>query len=151
MCSAKKALILLLLNKAENIAKVQGKVIRSVSLQIDYPSVVRLKRFVSVPYTQVILSRRNILRRDGNKCAYCGRSDVALTVDHVIPKARGGKDTWENLVAACLVCNNRKGNRTPEEADMKLLVKPFKPNHIMFIKYHTSRTDDSWKPFLFHV
>lgn len=89
------------------------------------------------------------MRRDGYKCAYCGRSDIPLTVDHVIPKARGGEDSWENLVCACTKCNNAKGDRTPEEAKMKLLQKPFKPSHIMFIKNVVGRLDERWKPYLY--
>ena len=95
-----------------------------------------------------MLSRKNVLRRDRHRCQYC-RSNDRLTIDHVIPKSRGGKDTWENLVAACVPCNNRKGSRTPEEAGMPLLRKPFRPSHVMFIRDYIGRLDDKWKPYLF--
>lgn len=95
------------------------------------------------------MTRKNILRRDGFKCAYCGRSDIPLTIDHIIPKAHGGDDTWENLVAACTICNNKKGDRTPEEAKMRLLFQPFKPSHIVFIKNVVGRLDERWKPYLY--
>jgi 5-methylcytosine-specific restriction endonuclease McrA len=89
------------------------------------------------------------LRRDGYKCGYCGRGDLPLTIDHVIPKARGGSDDWENLVSACTICNNKKGDRTPEEARMSLRQTPFKPSHIMFIKHVVGKLDESWKPYLY--
>lgn len=72
-----------------------------------------------------------------------------MTIDHIIPKARGGEDSWMNLVAACLPCNNRKGDRTPNEAVMQLLVKPYHPNYIMFIANSVSRIDENWKTFLY--
>lgn len=95
--------------------------------QYPWPSIIRLSRFVSVPYKKVVLTRKNIMRRDGYKCAYCGRGDLTLTIDHINPKARGGDDSCENLVSACTHCNNKKGDRTPVEAGMMLMVRPFKP------------------------
>jgi len=111
--------------------------------------VVRLNDYIKVPYKKIILTRRNILKRDGHKCGYCGRADLPLTIDHVVPKSKGGYDSWENLVAACLPCNNRKGNRSPEEAKLKLKIKPYAPSHIMFIKNSAGRLDESWKQYLF--
>jgi len=108
-----------------------------------------LGRFVKVPYKRVVLTRKNILRRDAYRCGYCGRGDLRLTIDHIIPKARGGTDSWDNLVSACTLCNNRKGDRTPEEANMMMLIKPFKPSHIMFIKNVVGKIDDNWKPYLY--
>lgn len=125
------------------------KKIHSVSREYPWPSVVRLNDYIKVPYKKIILTRRNILKRDGHKCGYCGRADLPLTIDHVIPKSKGGDDCWENLVAACLPCNNRKGNRSPEEAKLKLKIKPYAPSHIMFIKNSAGRLDDSWKQYLF--
>lgn len=122
---------------------------RTVSKNYAWPSIIRLKSYIRLPYKNINLTRKNILRRDGHKCAYCGRSDLSFTVDHILPKARGGKDTWENLVTACLICNNKKGNRTPEEAGMPLKIRPYKPNYIMFILNSVSRVDDSWRPYLF--
>ncbi len=124
-------------------------VVRSVSTTLPWPSIIRLKTYIHVSRNSINLTRKNVLRRDNHKCAYCGRGDLPFTVDHILPKARGGKETWENLVAACIVCNNKKGDKTPEEANMSLRIKPHKPNHIMFILNSVSRIDESWKPYLF--
>lgn len=74
---------------------------------------------------------------------------MPLTIDHVTPRARGGTDTWENLVTACTVCNNRKGDSLPKDVNMHLLIKPFKPSHIMFIKNVVGKLDEKWKPYLY--
>jgi len=140
---------MLLLSKAELVAKQNGKVIRSPSISLPHPSVIRLLRYYRVPYRVIELSRKNILRRDKYQCQYCGKKTHALTIDHVIPKSRGGMDSWDNLVAACVKCNNKKGNRTPEEAHMPLIKKPRKPNHILFLKQYLGNVEDNWRPFLF--
>jgi 5-methylcytosine-specific restriction endonuclease McrA len=149
VCNVKKAIILLWLGKAELIAAAEGRILRSVSRTMPYPSIVRLSLFVRVPYKKIVLSRKNVLRRDSHRCQYCGRSESMLTVDHVLPKARGGSDSWENLVAACVHCNNRKGDRTPHEASMQLARRPIRPNHVMFIRHFVGSVDDHWKPYLF--
>ncbi len=137
------------LGKAEIVADKANKRIHSVSRSFPLPSIIRLNSYIRVPYKSIILTRKNILRRDCHKCAYCGRGDLTLTIDHVTPKARGGSDTWENLVAACVKCNNKKGDRTPDEAKMPMRIKPYAPNHIMFMKNTVSRLDESWKTYLF--
>jgi len=111
--------------------------------------VIRLKSYIKVPYNNINLTRKNILRRDNHRCGYCGRGDLIFTIDHVIPKAKGGKDSWDNLVTACLPCNNKKGDRTPDEANMILRIKPLKPSYIMFILNSVSRIDDNWRSYLF--
>jgi 5-methylcytosine-specific restriction endonuclease McrA len=123
--------------------------LHSVSDSYPWPSVIRLNNFIKLPYKDIILTRKNILRRDKHKCGYCGRGDLPLTVDHILPKARGGVDSWENLITACLPCNNRKGDRTPSEANIQLRIKPFRPNYIMFIINSVGRIDENWKPFLY--
>jgi 5-methylcytosine-specific restriction endonuclease McrA len=95
-----------------------------------------------------MLTRRNVLRRDGHRCQYCGGHE-RLTLDHVLPKSRGGLDTWDNLVAACVPCNNKKGNRTPEEAQMALRRRPFRPSHVMYLRDFLGTLDDAWKPYLY--
>jgi 5-methylcytosine-specific restriction endonuclease McrA len=89
------------------------------------------------------------MRRDGYRCQYCGTKTHELTIDHIIPKSRGGSDSWENLVSACKVCNNKKGNQTPEEAKMVLINAPRRPHHILFITQYMGKVEDNWKPFLF--
>ena len=149
VCNVKKAAILLLLGKAELIEASDGWSLHSVSMTMPFPSIVRLSIYVRIPYKKIVLSRKNILRRDGHRCQYCGRADAPLTVDHVIPRAKGGEDSWENLVAACVRCNNKKGDRLPGEAMMPLRRKPIRPNHVMFIRDVVGSVDDRWKPYLF--
>ena len=147
-CSVQRATVLVLLQKAEMVEVMPERFVRSPSTRLPWPSIVRLKAYIRVPYKRIMLSRKNVLRRDRFKCQYCG-SREQLTIDHVHPKSRGGKDSWENLVAACVPCNNRKGNRTPDEANMKLARKPFRPSNIMFIRDYVGTVEDTWKPYLF--
>jgi 5-methylcytosine-specific restriction endonuclease McrA len=149
ICSIRKAFILIYLKKAETIITDDRKSLHSVTSTYPWPSVIRISRFIKLPYKNVVLTRKNILRRDSFKCAYCGRSDIPLTVDHVFPRARGGGENWENLITACTTCNNRKGDRTPEEANMEMISRPFKPSHILFIKNVVGRLDERWKPYLY--
>ena len=148
ICNARRAIILAYLGKAEVLNTVENKVIRSVYRTFKYPSVVRLILFVRVPFKKIILSRKNIIRRDNHRCQFCGVS-TNLTIDHIIPKSKGGEDAWENLTTACIKCNNKKGDRTPEEAKMVLFNNPKKPSHITFIKNFAGKVDEDWKPFLF--
>jgi len=148
ICSPKKAIVLLVLMKAELVAHKSNRIIRTINYNFPYPSVIRLNRFVKMPFKKVELSRKNIMRRDNLSCQYCG-SGFRLTIDHVYPKSRGGNDTWENLVTACVSCNNVKGNRTPEEADMPLRTIPKKPHHILYLRQFFGKVDDTWRPFLF--
>ncbi|HHS98154.1 MAG TPA: HNH endonuclease [Chloroflexi bacterium] len=126
VCTTKRAMGLILAGKATVLENGRG-VIRTVSRTFERPSVIRLVYVVRRPRPRVHLSKREILRRDEYRCQYCGRKVSNLTVDHVIPRHRGGQHSWENLVAACPQCNRRKGGRTLEEARMKLLRKPFEP------------------------
>lgn len=148
ICHAKKAIVLLYLDKAE-ILEAYDFHIHSVSSTFPYPSVIRLKRYFRRPYKEIALNRKNIIKRDRHICQYCGKNTQAMTVDHVIPKCFGGEESWSNLVCACLRCNTTKGNRTPEQAGMKLLRKPKKPTHLFFLQYHINAPHDTWKPYLF--
>jgi len=149
ICNVQRAVILLYLGKAELIASKDSQAIISVSRKVPFPTIVRLLVYIMVPYKKIVLSRKNILRRDLYHCQYCGKSDVPLTIDHVIPKSKGGDDTWENLVAACVKCNNKKGDRSPEEARMTLKKRPTKPSHITFMKHFVGRVNEEWKPYLY--
>ncbi|MHB8335954.1 MAG: HNH endonuclease [Ignavibacteriaceae bacterium] len=149
VCNIKKAIVLIYLGKAELVVQDKRKELRSVSKTFPWPSIIRLSQFITLPYKRVVLTRKNILRRDEYKCSYCGRGDLPLTIDHVVPKSKGGIDSWDNLVCACTFCNNKKGDRTPVEANMILLNRPFKPSHIMFIKNVVGKLDENWKPYLY--
>ncbi|MCF8240279.1 MAG: HNH endonuclease [Melioribacteraceae bacterium] len=144
-------MLLIFLGKAELVNDNTSKKIHSVKRTFPWPSVIRLNSYIRIPQKKIILSRKNIIKRDKFKCAYCGRGDLPLTVDHIIPKSRGGEDIWENLTAACLRCNNKKGDRTPAEADMPLRIKPYKPNYIMFLLNTVQRIDENWRQFLYQV
>ncbi len=146
--SAKKAIILFVLQKVEIIEK-RDQFVRSQYMALPLPSVIRLTCYVKVPRKRVELTRANLFRRDNNRCQYCGTRKGPLTIDHIVPKTRGGKDTWENLVSACVKCNNKKGNRTPEEAGMPLLKKPKRPNYLFFMQYFIGLSEQAWKPYLF--
>jgi hypothetical protein len=110
------------------------------------PSVIRLFRYVTLPYKKAILSRFNIYRRDNFKCLYCG-SKENLTLDHVIPRSKGGTNNWNNLATCCNRCNVLKGDKSLEETNMKLSHKPFTPNYLFFIKKMKNIIDE-WRPFL---
>ncbi len=127
VCTTKRAMGLLLSGKATVLENGRGFV-RTVSAVYERPSVIRLSFVVHRPRPQVRLNKREILRRDGYRCQYCGRESSNLTVDHVVPRYRGGEHCWENLVAACPACNRRKGGRTLEEAAMRLLHEPHEPH-----------------------
>ena len=146
--NVRKSVILLFLGKAEMLHDLPERRLRTVSSSYEYPSVIRLLQYVRFPYRTIVLSRRNILKRDNHKCQYCGTTE-ALTIDHVIPKSRGGGDSWENLTTACTKCNTKKGNRTPKEAEMPLRQKPFRPNHIMFLRNSNGTVQEQWKPYLY--
>lgn len=148
ICNVKKAIILIFLGKAEAVEN-DGMYVRSISYEMRLPVVIRLVRYARAPKRQIILNRKNLLIRDNYSCQYCGRRMQPLTVDHVIPKQFGGKDTWENLVIACLPCNNQKANRTPEQADMKLVNKPKRPNHFFYFQHFIGAKDERWKPYIF--
>ena len=148
VCSARRAVVLLYLEKAEMVER-NHEFICSVSMKMPLPSIVRLSRLVHIPRKRVLLNRKNIIKRDNHKCQYCCTHYGPVTVDHVIPKDRGGQDSWENLVCACMDCNTKKRNRTPREAEMPLIRKPKKPGYLFFIQHFVGIPDDRWKPYLF--
>lgn len=150
VCSVERAIVLVLLDKADVVHTHAGRFVRSARLSLPFPSIVRLRSYVRVPYRNIMLTRKNVLRRDRFRCQYCGARE-RLTIDHVLPRSRAGKDTWENLVTACTSCNSRKGSRTPDEANMDLARKPFRPSHVMFIRDFVGSVEDTWKPYLFLV
>ncbi|MDX1906784.1 MAG: HNH endonuclease [Bacteroidia bacterium] len=148
ICTAERAFILVLLRKAEMLAYNRHLHIRSVRSDYRLPTIIRLNRYVNLPFKRVNLSRHNVFKRDRNRCVYCG-SREALTIDHVIPRSMGGTDSWENLVTACQRCNARKGNMTPEEAGMTLRQTPFRPSFVMFLSAFGGEIHEDWKPYLY--
>lgn len=148
VCSARRAIVLLFQGKAEMIATSDGLKIHTVMEAYSLPSVVRLWQYKKVPFKRIMLTRKNILTRDNHQCQYCGTYKSTMTVDHIVPKTQGGKDTWENLVSCCAACNNKKGNRTPVQAGMRLLKRPTRPTYITFIQ-RNHHVEERWKPYLF--
>ncbi len=148
VCAAERAFVLVFMKKAEMLSEDPEKRLRSISRSYSFPSIIRLYRFVALPYKRVNLTRQNIFRRDNNTCVYCGVKEY-LTIDHVVPRSMGGRDSWENLVTACQKCNSRKGNQTPEQAEMSMSHKPFRPSFVMFLGNFSGKIKDDWKPYLY--
>jgi 5-methylcytosine-specific restriction endonuclease McrA len=125
--------------------------VRTVRFDLAVPRIVRVLTFSKLPRHDVKLNRRNIFARDNNSCQYCGKrfSSSQLSIDHIIPRSRGGTSSWENLVCACVRCNVKKGGRTPEEANLRLVKPAVKPrrNPVVSIKLSDKRYA-SWKQFL---
>lgn len=149
VCSVKRAVSLLMHEVAERIED-SDKVLRSPSQLFPVPSVIRLKKFVKRPFRQrVAFNRKNVFRRDDHSCQYCGIRASELTLDHVLPRSRGGSTSWENVVACCHKCNARKRDRLPEEANMHLNRKAVAPQFMFSSAFGLiSEVDPLWKPYL---
>jgi 5-methylcytosine-specific restriction endonuclease McrA len=145
--SFRRALVLVMNEKATILVSDVENPVFGISGSWQRPSVIVLRRYVRVPHTrQVPLTRRGVLRRDGNRCAYC--AGAATTVDHITPRSRGGADTWENLVACCLRCNNAKGDRTLTEMRWKLRVTPKAPHGSVWLVRGIERPQPDWSEYL---
>lgn len=149
VCSVKRAVSLLMHEVAERIED-SDKVLRSPSQLFPVPSVIRLKKFVKRPFRQrVAFNRKNVFRRDEHSCQYCGIKASELTLDHVLPRSRGGSTSWENVVACCHKCNARKRDRLPDEANMHLNRKPFAPQFMFSSAFGLiSDVDPLWEAYL---
>ncbi|RMF37914.1 MAG: HNH endonuclease [Chloroflexi bacterium] len=148
VCTIRRAMGLLIVGKAEIVLNGRG-LIHTPTRAYPRPSVIRLSYMVHRPRPRVKLSRREVFRRDNYTCQYCGRRTGRLTLDHVIPRHRGGTHSWENLVAACPQCNRRKGGRTLQEAHMRLLRQPFEPAPTALYLYGRYLEENrEWEPFL---
>jgi len=151
--AVRRAMVLMLKGVAQ-AEELNHAEVHSPSRALRVPSVIRLLAYRHIPQQSRALSRKNILLRDRNTCQFCGRifSASELTLDHVVPRSRGGRSSWENLVACCYLCNNHKGDRTPEEAGLQLVRRP-RP-----FTLHTSRQlmrllgnkDEKWRKYLFY-
>lgn len=149
--SWERAVVLAILGKVDVLEEYEDE-IRSVSLALKTPSVIRLKKGGVARKQSVRFSRLNVYTRDGFRCQYCGerKAPRELNYDHVIPRARGGRTVWENIVTSCYVCNDRKGGRTPEEAGMRLRKKPVRPDVLPVTPaFDVLRTEvpEAWLPY----
>ncbi|HLJ48716.1 MAG TPA: HNH endonuclease [Bryobacteraceae bacterium] len=153
VCAARRALVLVLKGVA-SAEELSHHFVHSARQQTPMPSVIRLLEYRRIPHQTRALSRKNILMRDRYTCQYCHRTlpSAELTLDHVVPRSRAGETTWENLVACCHPCNNRKGSRTPEEAGMKLAraPRPFSLHTSRHLMRLLAKSDDRWQKYLFY-
>src|SRR5712672_1059701 len=152
ICAARRALVLVLKGVA-SAEELSSSAVHSQRRSLRVPSVIRLLEYRRIPHQTRALSRKNILMRDRYTCQYCMKVLPAaeLTLDHVIPRSRAGESAWENLVACCHSCNNRKGSRTPEEAGMKLArqPRPFSLHTSRHLMRLLGKGDDQWRKYLF--
>jgi 5-methylcytosine-specific restriction endonuclease McrA len=145
--SFKRALMLVMNDKAVVVEHVENDPVWGTGGRYERPAVIILTRYVRVPGgRRVPVTRRGVLRRDAHRCAYCGKA--ASTIDHVQPRSRGGQDTWENLVACCLRCNNVKGDRTPQEMGWALRFQPRPPHGTAWLVRGVERAQPQWEEFL---
>jgi len=148
VCNVRRAFILLDRGKAELLEEGAG-LLHTASVVFPRPSVIRLVYMIRRPRPQMRLTRREVFQRDRFTCMYCGRQSHDLTLDHVFPRHRGGKHTWENLVSACKPCNHSKAGRTPQEARMRLLREPFHPRAgPYYIFYQYLDAQHGWRKFI---
>jgi 5-methylcytosine-specific restriction endonuclease McrA len=148
--SLRRAILLVLKQKAELIEADETH-LRSEHAMLSVPLVIRLRKYVSLPNTLARgPTRRWVMARDRHQCQYCGqfppRSD--LTLDHVLPRSLGGGHTWENLVASCRRCNNHKGGRTPQDANMQLLRRPTRPRYAAMVMFAVDNAPEVWRKYL---
>ncbi|MFZ7087558.1 HNH endonuclease [Curtobacterium sp. RRHDQ10] len=145
--SFRRALVLVMNQKASVVTVDADHPVFGSSSSFDRPSVIILTRYVRIPQSRLVpVSRRGVLRRDANRCGYCGRH--ATTIDHVQPRSRGGEDSWENLVACCLTCNNVKGDRTPREMGWALRFRPKAPHGTAWVVRGIERPQPDWDEYL---
>lgn len=149
VCHPIRAYILVERGKAEVLEHGRGSM-RSAARSHPLPSVIRLIYLIRRPRPQMRLSRREIFNRDNHLCQYCGRRGTKdLTLDHVLPRHRGGRHTWENLVTACKTCNHKKAGRTPQEARMALMREPYQPRvNNYYVVYPYLQREEAWRKFV---
>ncbi len=149
--SLRRAVVLLLKEKAEVVEAAEAW-LRSERTALPIPLVIRLVYYVRIPRRfSLPLSRRTVLARDHYICQYCGAQPgkANLTIDHVVPRSKGGETQWENVTTACGPCNRRKGNRTPEEAQMPLHARPRRPRYLALTLLEGSRAPQAWNKYMY--
>ncbi|MFE2773761.1 HNH endonuclease [Microbacterium resistens] len=145
--SFRRALVLVMNDKASIVEIVPEDPVLTTRSRFDRPAVIILSRYVRLPHARrVPVTRRGVLRRDAHRCGYCGKP--AATIDHILPRSRGGADSWENLVACCLRCNNVKSDRTPQEMGWELQCTPRPPHGTAWTVRGSDRSDPQWEPYL---
>ena len=147
VCNVRRAFVLLGRGRAELLVNGRGEV-HTPTAAYPAPSVIRLMSFVRRPLLQRRLSRREVFARDGYLCQYCGRESRQLTLDHVLPRFRGGPHSWENVVTACIPCNHRKAGRTPKEAGMVMRQEPRVPRPNPYHLFNHRQLQDEWIQFM---
>jgi 5-methylcytosine-specific restriction endonuclease McrA len=149
VCTLRRATVLLLKEKAELLERRDGE-LHSEWLTMERPDVIRLVSYVRVPREahRRRITRRAVLARDSWTCQYCGSTKTGLTVDHVIPRSRGGESVWENIVTACASCNRREGNRLPKEIEMHPRKRPKAPGPSVFIQVASPSIPAAWQQYL---
>jgi 5-methylcytosine-specific restriction endonuclease McrA len=146
--SVRRAYVLVFKGKAELIEQLEEP-LHSASDTYPWPHVIRLVQYVRVPRAvQRKISRRALFARDNWRCAYCGTTGGRLTLDHVIPRSRGGGSVWENVVTSCAPCNLKKGDRLPHEVSMELRYTPLPPTPVLFIRLAAPKIPEGWQPYL---
>jgi 5-methylcytosine-specific restriction endonuclease McrA len=148
VCSVRRACVLVFKGRAEVVEEYEQP-LHSASDTYARPHVIRLVRYVRIPRSiKRKISRRVLFARDGWRCGYCGSRSSTLTLDHIVPRSRGGESIWENVVASCASCNHRKGDRLLEEAKMELRVSPRPPTPAVFIHLTLATIPPNWQPYL---
>jgi 5-methylcytosine-specific restriction endonuclease McrA len=149
VCTVRRAAVLILKDRAEVLEGGEYR-LHAESLTIPRPVVIRLTTYVKIPRDahRRKITRRAVFARDSWTCQYCGHVRGTLTVDHVVPRSKGGASSWDNIVTCCAACNRRKGNREPRQANMRLRRRPSAPGPTVFIHVATPTVPVAWQQYL---
>ena len=148
VCTTRRAINLILSGKADLVMNGRGW-IKTVTMAYPRPSIIRLEKMIKRPRPHIRLTKREILRRDEFTCQYCGNHTLYLTIDHIVPRRLGGTHTWDNLVAACSLCNHRKGGRTLDQSQMRLLRHPSEPpTSAQYLFSRHIKENQEWLPYI---
>lgn len=150
-CAARRAVSMLMCGRAVQVES-DGIMLHSFSRSFPCPTVIRLNRYIRLPrYSGVSFSKKNVLKRDNKTCQYCGETEIEMTMDHIIPRSAGGSSDWLNVVTACRICNHTKGNRSPEEAGMKLMREPYRPRFMALLSQPNSMPEGFLRAWDKHI